>query len=220
MRSSSTGSGTPGHHEPIVSEREFAAAHRGEVPWQRRSHHVLTGRVRCGLCGRVATIRYGREGRPLCRCRHRGAGCSQPSRSAVGLVRAVLLGPRLVAGDEALQGAILRELQTALGVGQACRRARTAAARLERLTDRRRKLLELYYADKLSAELFAEEEARISGRIEALRRELEEREAERPRLSEVAARFEEVARILRDIDVDRPWAEASDVERRVTVEEW
>ena len=76
----------PGNHEPLVTAKEFSAAHRGEVPWQRRSRHVLAGRVRCGLCGRVATIRYGREGRPLYRCRHRGDGCSQPSRSAVGLV--------------------------------------------------------------------------------------------------------------------------------------
>jgi site-specific DNA recombinase len=209
-----------GNHEPIVSARQFAAAHRGEVPWQRRSHDVLTGRVRCGICGRVATIRYGREGRPLYRCRHRGEGCSQPSRSAVGLVRAVLLGLRLVAGDEALQEAMRRELKTALGASQERRRVRTAAARLERLTEHRRKLLELYYAEKLGAELFAEEEASISAQIEVLRREREQREAERTRLSEVAAKFEEVAWLLREIDVDRVWAEASDIERRVMVEEW
>jgi hypothetical protein len=94
------------------------------------------------------------------------------------------------------------------------------AARLERLSERRRKLLELYYADKLSAELFAEEEARISGQIEAVRREEEEREAEQTRLLDVAARFEEVAHVLRETNIDRLWAKASDVERRVMVEEW
>ena len=36
----------------------------------------------------------------------------------------------------------------------------------------------------------------------------------------MAAKFEEVARPLREIDVDRVWAEASDIERRVMVEEW
>lgn len=32
--------------------------------------------------------------------------------------------------------------------------------------------------------------------------------------------FEEVARVLREMDVDRLWAEATDLERRVIVEEW
>jgi len=72
----------------------------------------------------------------------------------------------------------------------------------------------------VSAELFAEEEARISGQIEAVRREEEEREAEQTRLLDVAARFEEVAHVLRETNIDRLWAKASDVERRVMVEEW
>ena len=210
----------PGNHDPLVNAKEFAAAHRGAVPWRRRSRHVLAGRVRCGLCGRVATIRYGREGRPLYRCRHRGDGCSQPSRSAVGLVRAVLLGLRLVAGDEELQEAIRRELKKAVGPGAGePRRGPGRTTRLEDLAERRRKLLELYYADRLSAELFAEEEARLRDQIEAVRREREEREAERTRLSDVAAKFEEVARILREMDLDQLWAETADVERRVIVEE-
>lgn len=40
--------------------------------------------------------------------------------------------------------------------------------RTEDLAERRRNLLELYYADKLSPELFAEEEARLSGQIQAV----------------------------------------------------
>ncbi len=35
----------------------------------------------------------------------------------------------------------------------------------------------------------------------------------------MAAKFEEVARILREMDVDRLWAEATDQERRILVEE-
>jgi site-specific DNA recombinase len=209
----------PGNHEPLVTAKEFEAAHRGEVPWQRRSRHVLAGRVRCGLCGRVATIRYGREGRPLYRCRHRGDGCSQPSRSAVGLVRAVLLGLRLVADDQDLQEAIRRELKKAIGPREERRQVGGRGLKLDHLIERRRKLLELYYADRLSAELFAEQEARLSTQIEAVRREREEREAEHARLSDVAARFEEVARILREMDVGRLWEEATDDERRVLVEE-
>ncbi len=44
-------------------------------------------------------------------------------------------------------------------------------------------------------------------------------EAERTRLSDVAVRFEEVARILREMELDQLWAEATDLERRVIVEE-
>jgi site-specific DNA recombinase len=209
----------PGNHEPLVSAKEFASAHRGAAPWRRQSRHILSGRVRCGLCGRVATIRYGREGRPLYRCRHRGDGCPQPSRSAVGLVRAALFGLRLVASDQPLQEAIRRELKKALAGTSEPRRGRTVTARLDDLADRRRKLLELYYSDRLSAELFAEEESRLSNQIEAVRRQREATEAERSRLSEVAAKFEGVARILRKMDVDRLWAEASDQERRIIVEE-
>jgi site-specific DNA recombinase len=210
----------PGNHEPLVSATAFAAAHRGAPPWQRRSRHVLAGRVRCGLCGRVATIRYGREGRPLYRCRHRGAGCSQPSRSAVGLMHAVLLGLRLVAEDEELQEAIRRELNKPVGSGAGePRLGHGKSPGIEDLAERRRKLLELYYADKLSAELFAEEEERLSGQIEAVRRDQKERQVERSRMSDLAAKFDEVARILREMDVERLWAEATDLERRVIIEE-
>jgi hypothetical protein len=125
-------------------------------------------------------------------------------RSAVGLVRAVLLGLRLVADDQDLQAAIRRELKKAIGPPREERRqARARGLKLDHLVERRRKLLELYYADRLSAELFAEQEARLSAQIEAVRREGEEREAEQARLSDVAARFEEVARILREMDVGR-----------------
>ena len=92
----------PGHHEPLVSSHEFAAAHRGHLPGRSRSRHLLSGRIRCGLCGRVASVRYGRDGAVLYRCRHRGRGCAQPSRSASGLERAALLGLRLLAEDKAL----------------------------------------------------------------------------------------------------------------------
>ena len=154
------------------------------------------------------------------RCRHRGAGCSQPSRSAVGLVHAVLLGLRLVAEDQELQEAIRRELKKAVGSGAGePRRRRGRTPGIEDLAERRRKLLELFYADKLSAELFAEEEARLSGQIEAVRREQGERQVERSRMSDVAGKFDVVARILREMDVERLWDEATDLERRVIVEE-
>jgi hypothetical protein len=119
-----------------------------------------------------------------------------------------------------LQEAIRGELKKAVGSGLSePRRGHMKDSGIEDLAEQRRKLLELYYADKLSAELFAEEEARLSGQIQAVRRDQEERQVERSRLSDLAVKFEEVARILREMDVERLWAEATDLERRVIVEE-
>ena len=119
-----------------------------------------------------------------------------------------------------MQEAIRRELKKAVGSGAGePLRGRGRTSGIEDLVERRRKLLELYYADKLSAELFAEEESGLSGQIQAVSREQEDRQVERSRLSDVAAKFEEVAHILREMDVERLWAEATDLERRVLIEE-
>ncbi len=65
---------------------------------------------------------------------------SQPSRSAVGLVRAVLLGLRLVADNQDLQAAIRRELKKAIGPREERRQARARGLKLDHLIERRRKL--------------------------------------------------------------------------------
>jgi hypothetical protein len=139
----------------------------------------------------------------------------------VGLVHAVLLRLRLVAEDEELQEAIRRELKKAVGSGAGePRRGRGRTPGIEDLAERRCKLLELYYADKLSAEAFAEEEARLSDQIQAIRREQEERQVERSRLSDVAATFEEVARILGEMDVERLWARGHRAPRSSSRSRW
>jgi site-specific DNA recombinase len=208
----------PGHHEPFVSSHEFAAAHRGHLSGRSRSRHLLSGRIRCGLCGRVASVRYGRDGAVLYRCRHRGRGCAQPSRSASGLERAALLGLRLLAEDKALQKAIRRQLASA---GQATESPshRRAEPALGELVDRRRKLLELYYAGSIDAELFAQEEERLTSEIQELRQEDERAREETSRRAEVALRFDDVLGILSELNPDEIWAEATDQERRVLVEE-
>ena len=211
----------PGQHEPIVSREEWGAAHRGFVPGRRRARHVLSGRVRCGLCGRVASVHHGSDG-VLYRCRHRGEGCPQPARSARGLERAALLGMRLLGEDEELQEAIRRHL-----AGGAPRRRRGAAPRvggrgplrLPDLENRKRKLLDLFYRDGITVEGFREEEERLNRQIDALRAEEAERERVTADRDGLAHRFEEVARILRELDIDRLWAAATEEERRVLVEE-
>jgi hypothetical protein len=129
---------------------------------------------------------------------------------------------KLLDQDERLQAAIRRNLA---GGGRperdrARRRRRPSpAATLGALSEKRRKLLDLYYRDRISAEFFAEEERRLCADIEAARREAtEEQEEERSR-SDLEVRFEQVAAVLRDLDIEAVWSAAEDQERRVLVEE-
>ena len=188
-----------GKHAPLITSEEFEAAHLGHVPGRRRGRDLLSGRVFCGLCGKRMAVEQNGEGRVMYRCRHRGKGCDQPRRTNKGLHLAARLGLRLLAQDPELQAA--------------------PAERLAALSERRRKLLELYYSDRISAEGFAEAEARLASDIESARAaagEDRERSSEREQL---LARFEEVAALLQDLDLDTAWDEATDPERRVLVEE-
>jgi site-specific DNA recombinase len=201
----------PGHHEAIITAEEFAAAKRPHVPGRRRGSDLLSGRVFCGLCGRRMAIEINGDKRAMYRCRHRGKGCGQPRRSTKGLHRAALVGMRLIAEDEKLNTAIRQELSS--------RESNSPTRKLVELADRRRKLLELHYADRISAELFSEEERSITLQIESAREEVSGIVKQDADLDELASRFEKVAATLRDLDVDRVWSEATDSEKRVLVEE-
>ena len=158
------GEWSEGRHEPIVSKDEWRAATRGFVPGRPRGKDILSGRVRCGLCGRRMAIDQNGAGRVMYRCRHRGEGCPQPARTNNGLARAAVLGLKLLGDDERLQAAIRRTLAAGgrTEPGRARRRRRTGpAGTLVALSDKRRNLLDLYYRDKISAELFTEEETRL-----------------------------------------------------------
>src|SRR5665213_3268182 len=89
----------PGIHAPLVNERQFNAAQRPHTPGQRRSKHLLSGKVRCGLCGRVAGVQYNDRNQAIYRCRHRGSGCNVPGRAAHGLHRAMVIGLREYRND-------------------------------------------------------------------------------------------------------------------------
>jgi DNA invertase Pin-like site-specific DNA recombinase len=86
------------------------SSHRSHIKGQRRSKDLLSGRVRCGLCGRVAGVHYNDRNQAIYRCRHRGQGCAQSGRSANGLHRAAVLGLRVLASDLDLQEAIRTQL--------------------------------------------------------------------------------------------------------------
>ena len=84
----------------------------------------------------------------------------------------------------------------------------------------RRKLLRLYYADKIGADLFAEEEARLSVALREAQREVDDARVEVARSDDVALHFDAVARILATLDVDKTWSAATEVERRVLIDEF
>ena len=211
----------PGIHEPIVTDGEWRAAHRGHVRGRRISRHVLAGRVRCGMCQRVMSVETNGEGRAMYRCRHRGQGCAMPRRTASRLVEAALLGLRLIATDEELQAAIRRAMEDARKVpaeGGAAGRGPRSSEALEGLVERRRRLLELHYAQQISGDLFGEQEAALTEQIQALRDAPQPEPVARPE-DDLSARFEEVVELLASLDLDRLWEAATDQERRTLIEE-
>jgi len=216
----------PGKHDPLVSEEEWLAAHRGAAKGVRRSHDPLSGRVVCGLCLHRMVVAQNGKGSLTYKCRHRGVSCAQPSRSNFGLARAAVMGLRLVGHDESLREAIRRRLAgggpDAAGTPRRTRRAAPATT-LKTLNDKRRKLLDLYYAGKISDDGFQHEEAHIATSIEAVRQQLVTEGQEERLKTDLEVRFEEVARILSDLDMETLWEEADERERRVIVEnllEW
>jgi site-specific DNA recombinase len=213
----------PGRHEPIITPELFAAAHRGRVRGRTRGTDLLSGRVRCGLCHRLMALDQNGEGRKLYRCHHRGQGCAQPRRTNTGLHRAAVLGLRLIGDDEQLQAAIRQQLERdrtpapKAGGGHAARRSRRV---VDDLQGQRRKLLRLYYDDKVGPDLFAEEEARLSVAIREAQRETEAAHVEAVRNDDVDRHFDEVAAVLASLDIDRTWSVATEVERRVLIDEF
>lgn len=214
----------PGLHEPLVSEAEWEAAHRGQVPGRRRGSDPLSGKVFCGMCLRRMAIEVNGVGRTMYRCHHRGQGCDQPRRTNLGLHRAAVLGLRLVTESEKLQEAIRRKLagDRSAGEGASSRRRRsrrTPADDLAALSEKRRKLLDLFYAGKITEDGFGEAEAQLAGQIEAVRSAADRKRSAEGEVDELVQRFEAVVAALREIDLDGLWEAADDAERRVLVDE-
>ena len=209
----------PGIHTPLVTQAEFDAAQRGHVPGRRRGRDLLSGRVRCGLCRRLVTVDYNERGQAIYRCKHRGQGCDQPGRSAKGLHKAAALSLHLVGESEELQDAIRQDLGQHIDAGSQATKASSRDRSLGSLRQKRTKLLDLYYADRITPEAFQEEEQRLTNLIDAIDAEANRVEVERTERDELAERFEEVATILRTLDIETIWQEATDAEKRVLIEE-
>ena len=67
--------------------------------------------------------------------------------------------------------------------------------------------------------MFNEEETQLTRQIEAIEGEAEERLNEVKRKSVLADHFEQVAALLRTVDIDAIWNEANDRERKLLVNE-
>lgn len=212
----------PGRHEALVTEEQFNAAHRGHVPGRRRGTDLLTGRVRCGKCGRLTAIDTNGRNQPIYRCRHRGQGCRIPGRSAAGLHRAARLGIELLRTDDQLIDAIRFQLagKAERAGGGAAEPTRSGA--LANLNRKRDKLLQLYLDDAITdTDYLAAQISQLSDKIKALEADHTEAVETAKNTNALAQAFERAAALLRDpdFDFDTIWANANDQERRVLVEE-
>ena len=207
----------PGNHPPLVNESQFNAAQRGHTPGRRHGRHMLSGTVRCGLCGRVASIRYNNRGQGLFRCGGQGQRCSQPARSANGLERAAVLGLGLLTGDEGLQAAIRYQL-TAHRRAQATTGPSSASV-IASMRKKQRKLLDLHYADQIDADTFATENRHLASQIKTLTQEVEDFERERILREEAVDKFDRVNELLVNFDIHRIWDNATATERWTLVKD-
>ena len=207
----------PGIHEALIEPSQFNATIRAHTKGQRRSRDLLSGIVRCGLCGRVAGVHYNDRNQTIYRCRHRGQGCAQPGRSAKGLHRAAVLGLRVLANDTALQGAIRAQLTTNRHESATC--GPRAASTVASLNRKERKLLDLYYADKIEPDAFAEESRRLTTQRRTLQDEIAASEQESRDLERAVDQFEHVTALLSELDLESLWEEANATERRLLVED-
>ena len=208
----------PGLHEAIINEKEFAAAHRGRNQGQRRGSDLMSGRVRCGGCGKSMSVMDNGAGWQGYRCWHRGKGCDVPRFSNKGLLKAALLPLRLIGQDPELQSAIRAELERRTGARRDT--GRRPAARRKKQTEletNQRKLLELYYNDQIPAGLFAEEQRRITTQLAALE---ESKPDSPPPADDLAAQFEQVSQLLANINLDQIWEAATETERRTLLDEY
>jgi len=162
-----------GRHEPLVDEatfeqvQELLSAKRisGERPW--RHFHYLRGSIYCGECGRrlIYSRTKGKGGLYeyfVCGGRQHGK-CKQRAHRVQAVEAAVeqhYAAKELTDKQcEGLRTAVVAHVESitelaAENIGQAERR-------LTRLDQQERKLLQAHYADQISEELFAEEQARI-----------------------------------------------------------
>lgn len=207
----------PGIHEPLVTPELFDAAQKGNPTGRRIGRDLLSGRVVCGSCGRRLAMDTTARNEGIYRCKHRGQGCDIPGRVAKGLHRAARIAIRELSTDAQLIEAIRNELERRYAGTQPARPARAAdAAKLRR---EREKLLQLWYADQITAELFAEKERAITAKLKVIEDAAAEQLHAAEQRGHLLAQFDRVADMLNRLDIDMLWDAATDGERRKLVNE-
>lgn len=115
-----------------------------------------------------------------------------PGRSAHDLHRAAVLGLDLLGQDHELQEVIRTELAHHTDLTHTTSSPTVAALKVKRA-----KLLHHYYAEKISADAFGDEEQRLTGRIYELETADTNRLHRAAQRSDLARRFDEVASLIR-----------------------
>lgn len=209
----------PGIHEPLITEAEFDAVHRGRIPGRKRGKDLMSGRIICGICRSRMSIESNGQGQHHYRCSQRGQRCPQPARSNRGLLAAAVLAMQLLC-DQELRDAIRQYLDERRQPAEGRRRRSTGSADpLGALREQRRKLLDLYYTDKISADQFGEEQARLTVQIENLEHEANTAAVQQAHADDLTARFEQLAQLLDATDLADLWEHATEQERRTILDE-
>lgn len=207
----------PGVHEALVTPDLFASAQKGNPTGARIGTDLLSGRVVCGLCGKRIAIDSNGRNQGIYRCKHRGRGCDVPGRAARGVHQAARVAMRELARDQQLIDAIRTELDRRYASPRTAQPSR--AADTAKLRKQRDKLLQLWYADKISAELFSEQERSLTAKISAVEQAATEQLQLAEQRRHVVAQFDELTEILRRLDIDAMWTAATPSERRRLVTE-
>jgi site-specific DNA recombinase len=213
-----------GRHEPLVDEAVFQQVQdlltskrvSGERAW--RHFHHLRGSLYCGECGRrlIYSRAHGKGGEYeyfVCGGRQHG-NCSQTSHRVEAVEAAVEVhyGTDAVEWDdvkrEQLRSAVARHIEAATVLS--AEKVAEAELRLTRLDQEERKLLQAHYADQISGELFAEEQARVR----------RERAEANTRIDGLSTEYDQVVKAL-DLalaltdDIQRAYCQAGPQERRL-----
>jgi site-specific DNA recombinase len=163
----------PGRHDAIISEKLFEqvqavlAAHKLAGERDRKHHHYLKGSLYCASCGRRLTYsrnkgRGGAYGYFICSANQRHE-CPQRAQRVDAVEAAVERHYRTLAitdeDSKRVRVAVERELAGMTEVST--QELERCSGLLADLKAQERKLMEKYYRDEISAELFSEESSRI-----------------------------------------------------------
>jgi site-specific DNA recombinase len=165
-----------GRHERLVSPELFdkvqavLVSHRHAGERDRKHQHYLKGTIRCGTCGgRLIYSRNKGNGGTyeyfVCKRNQRGE-CPQ-SYQPVDLIEAAIEDHyKGVSFSEAEREMVRKTITDDLGerVATAQQEIDNCQSILQRLKEEERKLLHMHYQDRISGELFDEEQTRIRAR--------------------------------------------------------